>query len=202
MIKHIIYTLLFLFSSSSFSQKNERFNAINDYLDTMINTNEEIIIVKEKITSNETIGIFQGTISIDPGTKKTDRFGGADDSLYIEKYWKIMKGKYSNSLPTIGRNWLEKQFWNTTDFKHKKIEFENYEECTKKLQSDGYFYNPQKKIYSFSDPIYYKNNEYIIFTVIKSTTKSIGLPSDSIIIMKKIKNKWTIYANISNNIMD
>jgi hypothetical protein len=202
MIKHIIYILLFLLSFSGFSQKNERFDALNDYLDSMIDANEEIVIVKEKITSNETIGIFQGTISIDPDTKKPDRFGGANAPLYIEKYWKIMKNKYGNSFPTIGRNWLKNQFWNATDFRHEKIVFDSYEECKKKLESDGFFYGPQRKIYSFSDPIYYKNKEYITFTVVRSATKSIGFPSDFIIIMKKVKNKWIIYANISNNIMD
>lgn len=201
MKKHIIYSLLLLLSFSSFSQEKDKFNAINDYLDSMTNPNEEILIVKEKISSNETLFIFQGTISIDPDTKKLDRFDGVDEPLYTEKLWKIMKNKYGDTLPKIGRYWLKNQFWNADDFRHKKIKFENYEICDKKLQSYSYPW-PEKKIFSFSNPIYYKNKEYITFTVTKSSTKSIGLPSNSIIIMKKIKNKWTIYAKVSSSIMN
>jgi hypothetical protein len=201
MIKYNICLLLLLLSFTCFSQKSVRFIAINDYLDSMTDPNEEILIVKEKISSNETLFIFQGDITIDTDTKKPDRYGGVDEPLYTEKQWKIMKNKYGDTLPKIGRYWLKNQFWNADDFRYKKIEFENYEICDKKLQ--GYSYPwPEKKIFSFSKPIYYKNKEYITFTVTKSTTKSIGLPSNFIIIMKKIKNKWTVYAKVSSNIMD
>jgi hypothetical protein len=201
MKKHIIYSFLLLFSFSSFSQEKDKFNAINDYLDSIIIPNEEILVVKEKISSNETLFIFQGTISIDPDTKKLERFDGVDEPLYTEKLWEIMKNKYGDTLPKIGRYWLKNQFWNADDFRYKNIEFENYEICDKKLQRYSYAW-PEKKIYSFSNPIYYKNKEYVTFTVSHTSTKSIGFHSNSIIIMKKIKNKWTIYTKVSSSIMD
>ena len=201
MTRYTICSFLVLLSFTCLSQKNDRFNAIDNYLDSMMDPNEEILIIKEKISSNETLFIFQGTISIDPISKKTERYDGVNETLYIEKQWKMMKNKYGDSLPKIGRYWLKDQFWNADDFRYKKIEFENYEICDKKLQSYSYPW-PNKKIFSFSKPIYYKNKGYIVFTVTKSTTKSIGLSSNFIIIMKKIKNKWTIYAKVSSPIMN
>jgi hypothetical protein len=195
MKKITFYFLIFyIFSSNVSSQinKEDDNDVINIYLKTLVkDSNKEIIIIREKISNNETIDIFRGHIIKEADGSET-RDSGVDSPLYQNKYWLIMKNKYSNDKTSSNK----KNIWNITDFKHKKIEFMGYEECLNHFKNFDFPHESEKLIYSFSDSIYYKNKKYVTFTVKYSSTKFIGMES-YIVIMTKIKGNWVLIKKIS-----
>jgi hypothetical protein len=195
--------LLFPFFIGNLLCAQDKNQAINDYLDSIIkNQNQEIIIIKEKISSDKTIEIFRGTVYLDPVTKKNVREFGVEKPLYSDKHWEIMKKRYNNRLPTDERKWwLRNTFWVATDFKRTQIIFIPQEEIRKRLEN-GTLHDPKniREIYSFSDPIFYKKNKYIVFTVMPSRTDSISFFHEFIIIMQKVNNKWLIVNKTHSNV--
>jgi hypothetical protein len=198
MKKNTIYIIIiYILTSSFYVQNHNNYLVINSYLTTIEKeSNKEIIIIREKISNNETISIFRGCdATIVPMPKKEDLFEGVQPPLYNENQWLIMKNKYWE-LPE--KNHLSDKYnWNKDDFKHRKIELIGYKECLDHFKHFNFPYGLEKKIYAFSEPIYYKDNKYVVFTVNNSSTKSIGL-SSYIIIMKKIKNRWIVISKVSS----
>ena len=104
MKKYFFYTLFLVtwVSSCSSIKDNElddnkvKLNALNDFLETQIKTpQKDIIIIAEKINSNETIKVFKGDSVVYSPTNIL-REGGVDISLYNEKDSVKMKKKYYN----------------------------------------------------------------------------------------------------------
>lgn len=197
-MKKRIFCILFfatLISSCSSIKGNElddnkdKLNALNDYLETQIKTpTKEIIIIEEKINSNETIEIFKGDSVVYSPTNIV-REGGIDISLYNEKDWVKMKKKYYNH--NIKEKFLEKDNWKITDFRIKNISIENRKTDYESSNTGKYFDLPSKDVYYFSEPIYYKNKKTLIFSVSYNDSRDmIGGSQYKVIVMKKKKDKW------------
>ena len=182
----------------------EKYAVINDFLDTKIkDRSKKIMIMSQKINTNMTLRILRlneiyALDSID-GTKDFE-----DKTFYKEANWENARKKYSkNSVPEI-ENATDRGgecCWVADNFNYKNVIFEEL-----RIGSTAFIekYMSSKKtdigkdicgtlnydFYSFSEPIYYQNNEYLIFTV--SDGKIIGGLSSSskIIIYKKKNGKW------------
>ena len=109
-----------------------------------------------------------------------------------------MNDKYSNK--TTDEVWLNYSFWNQKDFKNKNINFINQKDFPKPYEYNVYLTNkePAVKVFSFSEPIYYKNKEFAIFAKGETTTRKQFINPNSIIIMKKEKGKWLFFQEITN----
>lgn len=204
-MKKYMHSFLFiLFFISNLLHGQDKNQAINDYLDTVIkDKNQKLIIIKEKINSDKTIEIFRGTVYLDPTTKKLVREGGVEKPLYNDKDWEIMKNKYKNKLPigAISSLWLKNSFWCADNFSRKNVIFEELEEFYKRLEKgESYSLENAIEIYSFSNPIFYKKNKYVVFTVEPSKTNSITFFHEFIIVMKKVNNKWIIINKTFSNV--
>jgi hypothetical protein len=187
------------FSNTLFAQStNERNKALNNYFETIIkDTTQVVFVAKEKITSNETIHIFglNDIMIIDSAGN-----GTGDTTLFKKKDFEIMKKKYKNNCIQGRLNWCDNNYWTKEDFRHKKIILEsvNYKNGIEPIFKK--YNNLNIKVYSFSEPIYYQNKKYIVFTIIR-----LGFDSGktNIIIMRKIKGKWIVSHKGENpNIMN
>jgi hypothetical protein len=198
-ITFIVLLTATIFSNTLFAQStNERHRALNDYFETIIkDTTQVVFVAKEKITSNETLNIFglNNIMIID-----SDGNGFGDATLFKMKDFEIMKSKYKNNCIQGRLNWCDNSYWTKEDFRYKKIILET---VNNKSGIEPIFekYNSLNiTVYGFSEPIYYQNKKYIVFTVIR-----IGFNSSktNIIIMRKIKGKWIVSHKGENpNIMN
>ncbi|CAC9976154.1 hypothetical protein [Flavobacterium panici] len=194
-MKNFKYLFLIIFYCSCSVSKDANVS-INDYLDSAIkDKNEEIIVVKEKINTNSIIQIFQGNILVDNNTKKTEREGGVPIPLYNENDWLVMKKKYENQNTEF---WLNVETWDSKNFDSKRIIFEKLKNCVGSSVIDKYLIK-EIPVYSFSEPIIYKNKNIVTFATAKGTTKSFGLGSVYIIVMKKEKGKWMVINKTEEN---
>lgn len=201
MKKYCIYIIIYCFLISSCSTRFDRNSVINDYLSSSVkDTTKEIIIVTEKINPNQIIEIFQGTIS-ENSENMLERDGGVPASLYNDKDWKEMKNTYSSKSTVNSNFWMTNESWNKNNFKMQKITFENYKEVLKKLEKRLYSNDSEIKIFSFSDPIYYKKKKYLVVAVSLATTKTAGFYSSFILIMKKVNGRWVIINKTESNIV-
>jgi len=193
MKNYFFYTVIILlcitnFSNVLFAQSaNEKYKALNDYLATIIkDTTQVIFVAKEKINSNETLNTFglNDIMIID-----TAGNGRGDDTLYNKKDFEKMKTKYKNKCLTGKRIWCADDFWTKENLTYNKITFESMN-STEGIETIFKKYNDfDINIYGFSEPIYYQNKKYLIFTVNIS-----GLNSSKtyLIVMKKSKEKWIV----------
>jgi hypothetical protein len=201
MKKNIFYSFIILLffstlSQSLFSQsQSEKNRAINDYFQTIYkDTTQVIFISREKINSNETLKIFglNDIMIID-----ADGNGKGDNSLYNKKDFEIMKTKYENKCLQGKRVWCRDDFWTKDNFKFKKVVIESMN-TDKGIELIFEKYNNfDIKVYGFSDPIYYQNNEYVVFTANASGLNSY---ETHVVIMKKKKCNWIVTPKASTNV--
>jgi hypothetical protein len=167
----------------------EKYEALNDCFDTQIkDKSQEVIIMKEKVNTNMTLKLLKIN---DIWALDSSGIGKKDEIFYKEEDWeKLRKQNGNSSLENIENAQLKngKCCWKSTDFKFNKINFEELEIGKREFEKK-YMTSPSYDLYLFSDPIYYKNKEYIIFTAIKGSLAGFG-STVRLIIMKRIKNKW------------
>lgn len=194
---NIIYLLFILITCNSCSSQQEKHIALNNYISTVINNSDsKVIIAKEKINPNIAIELFK--------ISALDLYGSLNTkpTIYKEKLWKQMQTKYE-VIPLLNSKnvWDTTDFWDLNNFNFKGIKLESMNtnngiEGIFKKYNDDY----SLIVYSFSEPIYYHHKRFIIFTTIKGTMHS---ARPRIIIMKKIKNRWTeILSGSDPNVMD
>ncbi|CAH0337340.1 hypothetical protein FVB9288_03095 [Flavobacterium sp. CECT 9288] len=195
-----IITLLFFstLSQSLFSQsQKEKNRAINDYFEKIYkDTTQVIFVAREKINSNETLKIFglNDIMIID-----ADGNGKGDDTLYDKKDFEIMKTKYKNKCLQGKRIWCKDDFWKKDNFRFEKVVLESMN-TDKGIELMVEKYNRGDiEVYGFSEPIYYQNNKYVVFTVHKLL---IGAAKTIIVIMKKVKYKWIVTHKGSTNVLN
>ena len=195
-----IITLLFFstLSQSLFSQsQKEKNRAINDYFEKIYkDTTQVIFVAREKINSNETLKIFglNDIMIID-----ADGNGKGDDTLYDKKDFEIMKAKYKNKCLQGKRIWCKDDFWKKDNFRFEKVVLESMN-TDKGIELMVEKYNRGDiEVYGFSEPIYYQNNKYVVFTVHKLL---IGAAKTIIVIMKKVKYKWIVTHKGSTNVLN
>jgi hypothetical protein len=191
MKNYFFYTVIILlcitnFSNVLFAQStNEKYKALNDYLGTIIKDITQVTFVaKEKINSNETLNTFglNDIMIID-----TAGNGRGDDTLYKKKDFEKMKKEYKNRCLPGKRIWCNEDFWSKDNFRHKKVILESMN-TNKEIELIIEKYNKLDiKVYGFSEPIYYQNKKYLVFTVNKLTLNG---SHSNIIVMKKISGKW------------
>lgn len=210
-MKALLITGFFLIMSCSTikdeqSIKQDQYDAINDFLETQIkDKTKEIIVLKEKSSTDETIKIFRGgLLEFSDSTRlvrleKPIRDGGVNFPLYNEKDWKKMKNKYGNKK---GDSLENIEYWNEKDFRYKKIIFVTKEEYQKKFSLPKYFDSPdpEREVYRLSSPIPYKR-KYLTFDVYSTMTKLIPHSVDFIVVMKKENGKWVVIQKVSSNVI-
>lgn len=208
MNRYIIYTaigLFFILSCASTNNKNkvlssnpsievndsirEKYEALNDYFDDEIkDQSKEVIIMKEKISTNMTLKLLKIN---DIWAIDSTGMGRKDETFYKEEEWENLRKQNGNSSlekienPLLGKG---ECCWTSTNFRYKKIIFEDLE-IGKSDFEKKYFSSPSYDVYWFSEPVYYKKKEYIIFTTYKASLGGFG-STTRLIMMKKIKNKW------------
>lgn len=181
---------LFIFLKYSSKKILSKYKALNAYFETIIkDTTQNVYVAKEKINSNETLKIF-GLNEI----MVIDHFGNGkgDTSLYNKNAYEKMKKKHKNSCVPGERSWwCTDDVWENNDFRYKKVILESIN-TIKKQEALLLKYD---KTYVFSEPLYYKNRKYLIFTV------DTLYPSGSnayVVIMRKIKGKWIVTHKAQN----
>jgi hypothetical protein len=175
--------IILLFSSCSVT--NDKYNALNDYFETIEKDSiKKIFVAREKINSNYTLEIFKLN-----QIQAFDSKGHitTDTKLFKEKDFEKLKGENPDPPIQDERIWATNKYWNKNDFKHNKIIFESMN--TKKgIESLIEKYDKSNIcVYSFSEPIYYQNKKYLFFTNFKIC---IAGGSSFVVIMQKIKGKW------------
>jgi hypothetical protein len=199
MKNYFFYTVIILLSIANFSNTlsaqttNEKYKALNDYFETIIkDTTQVVFVAKEKINSNETLNIFglnEILIVDSAGNWKSD------STLYKKKDFEKMKKEYKNRCVAGKRIWCNDDYWTKDDFSYKKVILESMNtDKGIELIIDKYK-KYDIRVYSFSEPIYYKNRKYLVFTLNKSQMAG---ASTHIIIMKKNKGKWIVTHQGSN----
>ncbi|TDD78284.1 hypothetical protein [Flavobacterium caseinilyticum] len=184
MRNYLLYGFIaLLFSSCSVTKA--KYNALNDYFETIEkDSNKEIYVAREKINSNYTLEIFKlneiqafdskGNITI-------------DTKLFKEKDFEKLKCENPDPPIQDERIWATNKYWNKNNFKQDKIIFES---MNTKIGIESIIEKYDKSnicVYSFSEPIYYQNKKYLVFTNYKIC---IAGGSSFVVIMQKIKGKW------------
>ena len=203
MKKYFFYSIIIILSVSNFSHtlfaqsQKEKDRALNEYFETIIkDTSQVVFVAKEKINSNETLKIFglNDIMIIDAAGN-----GKGDDTLYNKKDFEIMKTKYKNKCIQGNRIWCNNDFWTKDNFRNKKVILESMN-TNNEIESIFEKYNNMDiKIYGFSEPIYYQNKKYIIFTVNISALNSANI---YIVVMKMINKKWLVTHKGSTNVFN
>jgi hypothetical protein len=211
-MKHRNYTVIiaiFMISCASIQNKSieeknnpiieindtikDKYCALNDFFDTKIKDHsKKIVVMSTKINTDMTLRMIKinQILTIDSITKKNiieDKF------FYNEEEWVKTIKKYSkSSIEEIedAKSRGGECCWNPDDFNYKNIIFENLRQGTPEYEKK-YISSPFYDCYYFSDPIFYKNKEHLVFTVGEASLFG-GLGSAFyIVIMKKNKNgKW------------
>jgi hypothetical protein len=196
MKNYFFYTVIILlfianFSDTLFAQStNEKYEALNDYFETIIkDTTQVVFVAKEKINSNETLNTFRlnHIVIVDSAEN-----GIGKGTLFKKKDFAKMKKEYENScIPSERIWWCNNDFWGNNDFRNKKVLFGSMNT----VKNQEYFTYKYDRVYAFSEPIYYQNKRYIVFTMHISHMAG---ASTRIIIMEKIKSKWIMTHEGSN----
>jgi hypothetical protein len=194
----VILLFFFTLSQSLFAQsQKEKNRALNDYFETIYkDTTQVIFVAREKINSNETLKIFglNDIMIIDSAGK-----GKGDNALFNKKDFEIMNAKYKNKCLQGKRIWCKNDFWTKDNFRFENVVLEIMN-TDKGIELMVEKYNRSDiEVYGFSEPIYYKNNKYVVFTVHKLL---IGAENTIIVIMQKIKCNWIVTHKGSTNIFN
>ena len=184
----IIILFTINFSNTLFSQsREEKYKILSTYLEGLVkHSGNEIFIAKEKINNNTTIDVLKKDwIFVLNSNGKW-----VHDRLFFNKEsWQKMEKKYKNGCLSGKLNWCNNDFWSKENFAYNKVIFESMN-TDKGIESVFKKYNNLHiMVYGFSDPIYYQNKKYIIFTVNISGFNSYEY---YIVVMRKKNKKWII----------
>lgn len=198
-MKKILYIFIvsqFLFNCSI----NKDIQApINDYMSSLnLKKSDKIMIIQEKINNNVTIDIFKGKTFYYSGINKSVKMEGVEPPLYDDNYWLEMKNKYENkSTKDI---WEKANLWSLKDFKGQNIIFINQEKFPDPGKYEKFDFEENYKVFSFSNPIYYKHNKYAVFSIKSTTTDSKNIDETFILVMVKTKGRWTVIEQVGDGI--
>ncbi|MEO8255337.1 MAG: hypothetical protein ABI554_13230 [Flavobacterium sp.] len=192
---------LFILSQLLFScSVNKDPNApINDYVSSLeLKDSEKIMIIEEKINNNVAIEIFKGKTFYYTGINKYIKVEGVMEPLYNYKDWEKMRSKYENKY--IKEEWIKGDYWTLKDFKHQNIIFIKREKFPNPGKYEKFDFQENYQVFSFSDILYYKHKKYAVFVIKTTTTDYKDIDTTSILILTKIKGKWTVFGEVGDGI--
>ena len=206
---HIVITLIFITSCASKNDKTkieenkptiivndtlkEKHAVVSDFLDTKIkDRSKKIMIHSKKVNINMTLRILRlNDIYVLDSSDNTK--GYEDKTFYKEAEWEIARKKYSKNSVTEIENATFKGgecCWTAENFNYKNIIFEELEFGTPAYEKKYFSGLDNYDDFYFSEPIYYKNKEYLIFTFSHGCVFPTENYSTSIIIYQKKNGKW------------
>lgn len=190
----LIVTLLI----SSCSSIKENLSPINTYLKSKIENNEVVIVIENKINNNYTIDLFKERAISPINLNTIENSIVLKPLLYEEKYWSQMNKKYRNQ--NTDKIWLKNRLWSQNDFNDIKIKFVKEDVFPKPYVYNEYMTVKMDEaiVFSFSEPIFYKNKKYVLFAKAETTSKKQFINPNSIVVMKKENGKWFVIQEIMN----
>ena len=181
---------------SSCSSVKEKLSPINTYFKSKLDNNVVVIVIENKINNNYTIDLFKKR-SITPINANTiENSIVLKTLLFEEEYWSKMNKKYRNQ--NTDEIWLKNRLWSQNDFIDIKIKFIIEENFPKPYVYNEFMNDNMAKasVFSFSEPIFYKNKKYVLFAKAETTTKKQFIIPNYIVVMKKEKGKWIVIQEI------
>ncbi|OIQ17247.1 MAG: hypothetical protein BM557_08520 [Flavobacterium sp. MedPE-SWcel] len=172
----------------SISQHNQ---PIVDYIESFINKDSVILVHERKLSIARAIKTIKVGHLFDPKEKRYNR-SFIESNYYKEQAWNALNQKYYND--TIVENWGNRDFifpYKIITHKHVMDIFNNPE---------SYDYKNRKRVFSFSNTLYYNNNQYAMFSI--NIAGNIVLSEsieDVLVIMKKKKEKWVVTDKVYND---
>lgn len=170
----------------------DKLEVLNDFLDTKIkDRSKKIMIHSKKINTNMTLRILRlNDIYVLDSIDSKKNY--EDKTFYKEAEWEIARKKYSkNSIAEIedANDSGGECCWVAENFNYKNVIFEELRIGLPAFEKK-YISSPNFNYFCFSEPIFYQNKEYLIFTVFDGIIFD-GLSGNSkIIIYKKKNGKW------------
>ncbi|KFF18412.1 hypothetical protein [Flavobacterium hydatis] len=197
MKKYFFYLITLTLSVYSCSSVKGNLSPINAYLNSKLKNNDTIIVIENKINNNYAIDLLKEKSIAVVDSNTIENSVGLKPPLYNEKYWDIMNQKYRNKNTEV---WLKSELWNQNDFSKAKIKFVKEKVFPKPSVYNEYMTDKKGEIlvFSFSEPIFYKNEEYVIFSKSETTTKKQFILPNSIVIMKKENGEWIVFKEIND----
>jgi hypothetical protein len=187
-MKNISFILLFItFTSCSLLKNN--YNPVQEFLKTKISAEEEIIIVRNKVSNERAVRILFGSEKHSYDYKNTVPLENHRSKFIESKDWNTLYSLYLSD--TI------KRYWDRKDFPDSKFIFENRKGLWNSKFLDTYS-EKEKKIFWASHPIWYKEKGYIIFYYSIETSTVPGGNERFVIIMKNTKEKWTVIDKVAD----
>ncbi|WP_166924247.1 hypothetical protein [Flavobacterium poyangense] len=187
-LKKIFILIPFFVLSCASSLHNKDNEPINVFLETKkVDKSKKYILQRDKIYSRAVLRIFNGGEGPDhaiDSINDIDYTGG----LFAEKYWQKMYKNYIND--TV------KKYWKKEDFPGYDFILEDGEGIMKYDFSIRYMNSRVDQVISISEPIYYKNKEYIMFYF--NMSSFLGSLQPQVVIMKKEKGKWVVVRVIGD----
>lgn len=180
---------------------NDKYEVLNDFLRTRIDDkSKNFVIFSEKINTNTTLKwlLHNEIYAIDSITLEIKN---KDSEFFRDSEWEIAREKYSKKFTPIEiKNKTYNRgscCWLPENFNYKNLIFEELDigstAYIKKylMQTEDYEY------YSFSDPIFYMNDRYLMFSFTHGSARTITSHSSNLVIYKKQNGKW-IQTHIGN----
>ena len=190
-LKKIIIVIPFFILSCASGQYLKSYEPINAFLETQkIDKNKKYILQADKENNTQPLRIFngsEGSKHIIDSTDPEDYTGG----LFVEKYWKEIYSEYAKD--TL------KRYWNKEDFPEYNFILEKGTGLI--LKQDflvKYLDSKIDELFIFSEPMYYMDKKYIIFSYEKRNFEGSGSPK--VVIMKKENQKWVVVRILSDYI--
>lgn len=157
-------------------------NAVKTFLSTqIINAKDQYLLVTPKLKTINTLQVLYGSdeVSIHYDKNKPSLYRSR---FLNEKDWIRIYEKHKNDSLIYS--------WHDDDFNFENLQLND----GVGLYNDAFFdkyRNNKKKIIWLSEPIYYKQKNIVIFTIMKATTSG-GTNERTVVIMKKINGKWQV----------
>ncbi|MEM8522565.1 hypothetical protein [Flavobacterium sp. PL12] len=170
---------------------SDKLVVINDFLDKKIkNSPRKIMLMSQKINTDMTLRILR--VNDIYAVDSLARIVEDDKTFYKEEEWEKSRIKYSKNttadiVDVKGRS--NECCWTAGNFNDKNLVFEELNIGSTEF-GKKYISNPNFYYYYFSEPIYYQNKEYLIFTIYDGFIFDGLSGSSKIIIYKKKNGKW------------
>lgn len=196
MKKNIFVLLIMICVTAMYPQlKNDKYDGINTHLSLIVrDTTKTVMIIKEKISANQTLKLFaEGKLNDAPFNRKNGtqiREAGILEPLYDENDFQKMRKKYQDDKNEGRYGFSKNTNWEASDFKLKNIYIESHDTIMFKKERALPLYKYETLLIALSDPIYYKNRDYLVMAIATQKSNPLYSPKYYVIVMKKTNKKW------------